>query len=82
MNDTMSDRIKVTAADDQMAQLDELADRLRAAGMEVDEVHRPIGIITGSVSSSARHSLQKLPGVAAVEDETTFQLPPPDADIQ
>lgn len=78
----MPDRIKVTAADDHLAQIDQLADKLRAAGMEVDEVHRPIGIITGSVSKSARDSLHRLPGVAAVEDETTFQIPPPDADVQ
>ncbi|HEX6699123.1 MAG TPA: hypothetical protein VF101_00170 [Gaiellaceae bacterium] len=78
----MAERIKVTAADDHLGQIDQLADSLRAAGMEVDQVLRPIGIITGSVSEAARQSLHGLPGVAAVEDETTFQIPPPESEIQ
>ncbi len=78
----MSDRVTVTVQDDHLAHIDELADRLRNAGMRVDQVLRPVGVITGSVSSAQRRMIETVPGVAAVEDETTFQIPPPDADIQ
>jgi hypothetical protein len=50
--------------------------------MQVEQVLQPIGIITGSVSPTQRHSLEDVPGVAAVEGETSFQLAPPDADVQ
>jgi hypothetical protein len=78
----MSDRITVTAQDDQLEQIDDLANRLRQAGMEVEQVHAPLGVITGSVTSSNRASVEQVPGVMAIEDETSFQIPPPDADVQ
>jgi hypothetical protein len=78
----MSDKVTVTVHDDQLAHIDELADQLRAAGMRVDQVLHPVGVITGSVPSTRRAMIEAVPGVAAVEDETTFQLPPPDAEIQ
>jgi hypothetical protein len=78
----MSDRITVTIHDDHLANIDEIVDQLRAAKMQVDQVLRPLGVITGSIVRSRRSLLDAVPGVAAVEDETSFQLPPPDAEVQ
>jgi hypothetical protein len=78
----MTDRITVTVTDDQLTNIDELVDRLRAAGMQVDQVLPTVGVITGSVTKSQRTSIERVAGVAAVEDETTFQIAPPDAEIQ
>jgi hypothetical protein len=78
----MSDRVTVTVQDDHLAHIDELADRLRNAGLRVDQVLHPVGVITGSVPSAQRSVIETVPGVAAVEDETTFQVPPPDAGTQ
>ena len=79
----MSGRITVTVTEDQQPDIHELADRLRAAGMRVDQVLPAVGVITGSVSSSSQRSLiEQQTGVAAVEDETLFQIAPPDSDIQ
>ncbi len=72
----------MTVADDQLANIDELVDRLRAAGMQVDQVLPTVGVITGSVTESQRTSIENVPGVAAAEGETTFQIAPPDADVQ
>jgi hypothetical protein len=76
------DNIIVTATDDQLADIDDLADRLKAAGMNVDQLLRPAGVITGSVAPSQRAAIGQVTGVAAVESETSFQLAPPDADVQ
>jgi hypothetical protein len=78
----MSGRITVTVTDGQQPNIDELADRLRAVGMQVDQVLPAVGVITGSVTSAQRRSIEQVAGVAAVEDETTFQIAPPDSDIQ
>ncbi|MDQ3763106.1 MAG: hypothetical protein M3460_16110 [Actinomycetota bacterium] len=81
-------RITVTVHDDRLPHIDELADRLRAAGMQVDQVLQPVGVITGSVPGPRRDIIETLavietlPGVVAVEDETAFQIPPPDAEVQ
>lgn len=78
----MSGRITVTVTEGQQPNIGELADRLRAAGMQVDQVLPAVGVITGSVTSSQRTSIEQEAGVAAVEDETSFQIAPPDSDIQ
>jgi hypothetical protein len=72
----------VTIADDQVADIDSTVDRLREAGMTVDQVLGAVGIVTGTVPASARSKVATVPGVAAVEDETSYQLPPPDSDVQ
>jgi hypothetical protein len=72
----------VTIHDDQLPNIDEVADRLRDAGMRIDQVFHPVGVITGSVPSAQRAVIEAVPRVVAVEDETSFQLPPPDAEIQ
>ena len=78
----MSGRVTVTVDEDHLARIDELADQLRVAGMQVEQVLPSVGAITGSVSTSQRQSVESMPGVAAVEDETSFKIAPPDADIQ
>src|SRR3712207_8532614 len=42
----------------------EVADRLRAAGMRVDQVLGAVGMIVGSVDTSQRPSVEGVPGVA------------------
>ena len=78
----MDEKITVTVDDDHVAELDTIAGDLRAAGMNVHQVLGAAGIITGSVPSEHRAALERLPGVTAVEGEQTFQIAPPDADVQ
>ena len=78
----MTTRITVTIDDDHLARTNEVADRLRAAGMTVEQVLATVGVITGSVTATSPASLEAVPGVAAVEPETSFQIAPPDADVQ
>jgi hypothetical protein len=78
----MSKSITVTVHDDHLDRIDALADQLRAAGMQVDQVLSSTGIITGEVTDAQQQAIAELPGVAAVENEQEYQLPPPDAGIQ
>ena len=78
----MNEKITVLVDDDHVAQLDGVAKQLSAAGMKVEQVLADIGLITGSVASERRAALEVVPGVAGVEGEQTFQLPPPDAEVQ
>jgi len=74
----MDERITVSVSED----ADAVATQLRAAGMNVEQVLGAAGIITGSVAAAKRSALTALPGVASVESERTFQIAPPDADVQ
>jgi hypothetical protein len=78
----MPDSVTVTVDDDYLGRIEGLADQLRAAGMEVHQVLPGVDIITGEVTGAQRPAIARLPGVARVEDQRVFQLPPPDADIQ
>ena len=59
-----------------------VAEQLKGAGMNVEQVLDAMGIITGSVPADRRADLERLPGVAGVEAEREFHIAPPDADIQ
>jgi hypothetical protein len=78
----MVDRITVTVDDDHLSHVDDLARRLRAAGMQVDHVLRPVGVIIGSIGRGQRDSIRQVPGVAAVDGETSIHIAPPEADVQ
>ncbi|MEU8034274.1 hypothetical protein [Streptomyces sp. NPDC049099] len=78
----MDQNITVTVDDAHQERIKAVADQLRAAGMQVQQVLPTIGIITGTVSESQRDAIGNVGGVAHVEEQEAIQLPPPDAEIQ
>jgi len=74
--------VTVTAADSHAGALDDLAARLRQAGMDVEQVLGALGVVTGSIDASQLAAIEALPGVGAVELQAGFQIAPPDADVQ
>ena len=74
--------VTVTVDEAHAGTIDEVAARLRDAGMDIDRVLGAIGVITGSVAASQLHLVEAVEGVASVEEQTTFKLPPPDAEVQ
>ena len=61
---------------------EDVAERLRARGMEVAQVLDGIGVITGSAPDEVRADLAGVEGVASVDEQLTHQLPPPDSSVQ
>ncbi len=75
--------VSVVVDGDQQASIDEVAAALAGAGLQVGEVMGGVGIITGTASGQDRlAALQALAGVEAVEVARSFQLPPPESDVQ
>lgn len=72
----------VTVADSHAGDIEELAGRLRLAGMHVQGVLGRLGVITGSVELAQLDAIEAVPGVAAVEQQATVRIAPPDADVQ
>lgn len=69
-------RIVVTISPASLADIDTIAGRLAGAGMTVDQILSTTGIITGSVDDAAAAALGGLAGVASVEPDADFQIPP------
>ena len=78
----MPNSITVTVDDDHLGRIEDVADQLRASGVQIHQVLGSVGIITGEVTDAQRPAIAQVPGVASVEDQQAFQLPPPDSDIQ
>jgi hypothetical protein len=78
----MPEKITVSVADDAIGRIDEVVAALENGGMHVEQVLRPIGVITGSADTQRVQALSSVAGVAAVEPQRTVQLPAPDSDVQ
>ena len=78
----MRRQVTVTVADSHASDLAGVAGRLAQAGMRVEQVLAALGVITGSVEDAQLTSIAALPGVRAVEEQVSFQIAPPDADVQ
>ena len=75
--------VSVVVDGDHLASIDQVAAALEGAGLRVSEVMGGIGIITGTAADQEKVvGLQDLEGVEAVEVARSFQLPPPESDLQ
>jgi hypothetical protein len=67
---SMNARIIVTVAADAFGQMDRIAQDLRAAGVDVEQILFALGIITGSVDPKDLAMIRKVRGVGSVENES------------
>jgi hypothetical protein len=75
------DKVNVVIDDSYRERFDEVVDRARAVGLRIDQLLRESGVVTGSISPGQRRDLEQIQGVAAVETQQHFQIPPPNSDI-
>ncbi len=72
----------VTVADDSLADMKAIEQRLRSAGLESGQSLSASRQFTGYVSADHEDALRKVRGVKSVDESTDYQLPPPDSPIQ
>ncbi len=75
------ERVKVVVTVD-LERFDAVVQQAAAAGLEVEDRMTAVGVVTGRVSRDRTAALAGVDGVEAVEEERTFQLPPPDSPVQ
>lgn len=75
-------KLSVLVEDDHLPKFSDVVKRVKQAGMKVENELETIGIITGSVDEAKVTGLKAIKGVAQVEQEGSFQIPPPDSDVQ
>jgi hypothetical protein len=76
--------VKVTVTVDRQhaAALADVAEALRATGMQVEQVLGDVGMVLGTIDADAEHSIRAVDGVQSVDRSLDFQVPPPDSPIQ
>jgi hypothetical protein len=75
-------QITVTVDEEHLSSIGTVAEALHEQGMQVEQVLDGIGMITGSVPEEQRASLDGVEGVASVDEDLEFRLPPPDSPVQ
>ena len=74
--------VSVTVDDGHRESMDGVVESLRATGMQVEQVLGSLGIVTGSAPPDALDALRGVEGVDSVDEQLSYQLPPPDSPVQ
>ena len=74
--------LTVSVADDHLNEFSDVVARCRNAGMNITQEMKSIGVISGSIEEAALGKLRQVNGVSQVELERSFQIAPPDNDVQ
>lgn len=84
MEETTMSKVKVSVSvdDDHINQIQEVSRGLQSMGMDVEQTLPSVGVISGSISSDQVNRLYQIEGVQHIEPERSYQLAPPDSDIQ
>jgi hypothetical protein len=82
MSDSTKTKVSIVIADDYRDRVSEVVEAARQAGLDVEEQLSTLGLITGAIDESKRPMLESVRGVSAVEVRRSFQLPPPESDVQ
>lgn len=82
MPDSPKTKVSVLVADDYQDRFSEVVEAARRAGLDVEEELATIGLMTGAIDDSQRSTLESVQGIAAVEEPRTYQLAPPESEVQ
>jgi hypothetical protein len=75
-------KASVSVDEQYLDKLPNVVKRVKKVGFHVEQTLASIGVITGTVDSEKIDSVRKVKGVASVEQEKQFQLPPPSSPTQ
>lgn len=75
-------QVSISIDDNHINQISEIAKNLQSVGMDVEQTLPSIGVISGSVSSDQVNRLEQIEGVQHVEPDRSYQLAPPDSNVQ
>ena len=73
--------VVISVDDDHIDQIYQVVESLQSLGMDIEQA-LSIGVISGSISRDQLSRLNQVQGVKDVETERSYQLPPPNSEIQ
>ena len=74
--------VNVSIADDHVDRFPDVVQGMKEAGLRVSQQMEAVGVVSGSIDPAKLSDLKQVEGVAAVERSRSFQLPPPESDVQ
>ncbi|MCM3873501.1 MAG: hypothetical protein ND895_22690 [Pyrinomonadaceae bacterium] len=75
-------KLSLSVDDQHLSKFSEVVKEVEKAGLTVDEKHRDIGVVNGSIEKDKIDSLRNVEGIEHIEEEREIRIPPPESDIQ
>jgi hypothetical protein len=75
-------KVSIAIDDAHLDQMQKISQNLQAVGLHIDQTLPTLGIISGAIDSSQIDRLCQIEGVQHIEPDHSYQLPPPNSDIQ
>jgi hypothetical protein len=75
-------KISVSVNDENLSEIERISQNLQSFGVNIEQALPSIGIINGSIEHNLVDNLYQIKGVKQVEPQETYQLAPPNSDIQ
>ncbi|MFB2935816.1 hypothetical protein ACE1B6_11235 [Aerosakkonemataceae cyanobacterium BLCC-F154] len=75
-------KVSISVDDAHVDRISEVAKKLQSAGLVVEQILTTVGVISGSINSDQVNHLSQMEGVQHIEPEQSYQIAPPDSDIQ
>jgi hypothetical protein len=75
-------QVSVSVDHAHLPQIEQISQQLQSSGMNVEQTLASIGVINGSIPSEQLDRLYQIEGVQNVEPQQSYQLPPPNSDLQ
>jgi len=74
--------LTVSVDDAHLDRFSEVVERVKKAGLKVDQKMANLGMVTGSIDSEKVGLLRKVKGVAEIEEQRDIQIAPPESPVQ
>lgn len=82
MSQTKMTKVNIAVSDDYYDRFPEVVAAAKDAGLEVEREMPVVGVVSGSIDHKKLPELNKLRGIASVEQDRAFQLAPPESEVQ
>ncbi len=82
MNNTEIVEITIAIGNRYLSKFDAIVSSCEAVGLQVSQKLTQLGLIIGRIKADKIAELQQIEGITAVEQSRSYQLPPPESDLQ
>ena len=77
-----AERVNVAIDEKYRGRFSQVVDRMKQAGLKVDQELEDAGVVTGSIDADKLVELERVEGVTAAERSREIRIAPPESDIQ
>jgi hypothetical protein len=74
--------VTVSVKDDHLPRFVELVEHMKKSGLDVERQLQSVGVVTGKIDAEKLAQRRTLNGIGSVEEARSYQIAPPESEIQ